>query len=105
MPNRRGLITGAMVALLAVGAVLLVRWSPADERTRSTAADEKPKAALPPRPYDAVAEAQTPKEVPVERPEQKKTAHDLSDSFTSKNAKPSSEALVNQPEGGRDVWV
>ena len=30
---------------------------------------------------DAIAQAQTPKEVPVERPEQKKTAHDLSDVF------------------------
>jgi cytochrome c peroxidase len=54
----------------------------------------------PPRPFDAIAEAQTPKEVPVERPEQKKSAHDLSDIFTQKKAKPSSEALVNQPEGG-----
>jgi hypothetical protein len=33
-------------------------------------------------PPDAIADAQTPKEVPVERPEQKKTAHDLSDIFT-----------------------
>ena len=28
---------------------------------------------------DAIAEAQTPKEAPMERPEQKKTAHDLSE--------------------------
>jgi cytochrome c peroxidase len=51
-------------------------------------------------PPDAIADAQTPKEVPVERPEQKKTAHDLSDIFTSKKALPSSDALVNQPEQG-----
>ena len=30
---------------------------------------------------DAIAQAQTPKEAPVERPEQRKTAHDLSDVF------------------------
>jgi cytochrome c peroxidase len=51
-------------------------------------------------PPDAIAEAQTPKEVPVERPEQKKTEHDLSDIFSAKRAQPSSEALVNQPEKG-----
>jgi cytochrome c peroxidase len=65
----------------------------------SQEAKRKPasKATAPP---DAIAEAQTPKEVPAERPEQKKTAHDLSDIFTAKRALPSSEALVNQPEGG-----
>ena len=52
-------------------------------------------------PADAIAEAQTPKEVPVERPEQKKTAHDLSDIFAPKQALPSSEALVNQTDEGR----
>ena len=41
---------------------------------------------------DAIAQAQTPKEAPVERPEQKKTAHDLSDVFNPTNAVPSSEA-------------
>lgn len=51
-------------------------------------------------PWDAIAEAQTPKEVPVERPEQRKTAHDLSDIFSAKRAQPSSQALVNQPEQG-----
>jgi cytochrome c peroxidase len=55
------------------------------------------KGAAPP---DAIANAQTPQEVPVERPEQKKTAHDRSDIFTPKRAQPSSEALVNQPEKG-----
>jgi hypothetical protein len=41
---------------------------------------------------DAIVEAQTPKEAPIERPEQKKTAHDLSDVFKPSNALPSSEA-------------
>jgi hypothetical protein len=37
-------------------------------------------------PHDAIVEAQTPKEVPVERPEQKKTDHDLSDVFAPSNS-------------------
>jgi cytochrome c peroxidase len=49
---------------------------------------------------DAIAEAQTPKEAPMERPEQKKTAHDLSDVFKPSNASPSSEALTNQQDRG-----
>jgi hypothetical protein len=40
------------------------------------------------QPTDAIAQAQTPKEAPVERPEQKKTAHDLSDIFNPSNACP-----------------
>jgi hypothetical protein len=51
-------------------------------------------------PPDAIAQAQTPKEAPVERPEQKKTAHDLSDVFNPSNAVPSSEALTNQTDRG-----
>ena len=50
---------------------------------------------------DAIAQAQTPKEAPVERPEQKKTAHDLSDVFNPSNAVPSSEALTNQTDRGQ----
>ena len=36
----------------------------------------------------------------MERPEQKKTAHDLSDVFNPSNAVPSSEALTNQQDRG-----
>ena len=49
---------------------------------------------------DAIAEAQTPKEAPIERPEQKKAAHDLSEVFNPSNAVPSSEALTNQQDRG-----
>jgi cytochrome c peroxidase len=49
---------------------------------------------------DAIAQAQTPKEVPIGRPEQKKTAHDLSEVFNPINAEPSSEALTNQIDRG-----
>ncbi len=91
MLTRNRLITGGILALLMGGLFLLVR----------SAAGDKPNAAPSQRPHDAIAEAQTPKEVPVERPEQKKTAHDLSDIFTPKRALPSSEALVNQTDKGR----
>jgi cytochrome c peroxidase len=50
---------------------------------------------------DAIVEAQTSREVPVSRPEQRKTDHDRSDIFKSTNAKPSSPALNNQPEQGK----
>jgi hypothetical protein len=59
-----------------------------------------PDGARSQQPTDAIAQAQTPKEVPIERPEQKKTAHDLSDVFNPSNAVPSSEALTNQTDGG-----
>jgi cytochrome c peroxidase len=90
MPNQRGLVTGVILALWAVGLVLLVH----------SAAGEGPNAQPPRRPRDAIADAQTPKEASAERPEQKKTPHDLSDIFTPSKATPSSEGLIDQPERG-----
>jgi cytochrome c peroxidase len=55
--------------------------------------------ARPPR--DAVSEAQTPRAVPAERPEQKKSDHDRSDRFAAPKAMPSSPAFDNQPEKGQ----
>ncbi|HVA47951.1 MAG TPA: cytochrome B6 [Pirellulales bacterium] len=52
-------------------------------------------------PRDAVAEAQTPKEVPVERPEQKKTKHDTSDIFKPAKALPTTKALSDQKDQGQ----
>jgi len=90
MLNRSGLVTGLILALSASGLVLLVH----------SAAGENPNAQPPQRPRDAIAEAQTPRDAPAERPEQRKTAHDLSDIFTPSKATPSSEALSDQPEQG-----
>ena len=50
---------------------------------------------------DAIAVAQTSKEPSMERPEQKKTAHDLSDVFNPSNALPTSEALFDQQDRGQ----
>jgi len=61
---------------------------------------EDPVTQPPQRPRDAIADAQAPKGVPAERPEQRKTAHDLSDIFTRSKATPSSGALSDQPEQG-----
>ena len=52
-------------------------------------------------PHDAVIEAQQTQAVPVERPEQRKTEHDLSGVFNAQNAQPSSPALKSQPEEGK----
>ena len=89
MPKRRGLFAAVILAL-AAGLIGLSR----------SAVGQTPSTQPPRRPRDAVAEAQTPKDVPAERPEQKKTPHDLSDVFTPSKAAPSSEALVDQPQHG-----
>ncbi len=53
------------------------------------------------RPYDAVAEAQTSRQAPIERREQRKTAHDRADLFDAGKARPSSPAFEEQPKEGR----
>src|SRR5262245_11584189 len=50
---------------------------------------------------DAVVDAQTTKDVPVTRPEQRKTEHDRSEIFKAPSAESSSPALDNQPEQGK----
>src|SRR5437660_3876004 len=92
MANRHGLFSAVILALALVAGGLIGLGRSAVGQTPST--------QPPRRPRDAVADAQTPKDVPAERPEQKKTAHDLSDVFTPSKASPSSEALVDQPQHG-----
>jgi cytochrome c peroxidase len=50
---------------------------------------------------DAVEEAQTPRTVLAERPEQKKTAHDTDDKFLAGNAPPAASAVKDQPDEGK----
>ena len=83
MANRHGLFSAVILALVVGGLIGLSR----------SAVGQTPSTQPPRRPRDAVADAQTPKDVPAERPEQKKTAHDLSDVFTPSKASPSSEAV------------
>jgi Putative peptidoglycan binding domain len=50
---------------------------------------------------EAVQEAQTPRAVPQERPEQQRSAHDRSEVFQATQALPSSPAFVDQPDEGK----
>ena len=50
---------------------------------------------------DAVLEAQVPRQVPVSRPEQEKTAHDQSGVFDAASAQPASTAFEQQPDKGK----
>lgn len=50
---------------------------------------------------DAVEDVQTPRTVQEKRPEQKRSSHDGSTLFSSKNAQPSSPAFKNQPDDGK----
>ncbi len=52
-------------------------------------------------PFDAALEAQTPRQVPVTRPEQKQTEVDRPEKFAPQNAQPSSPAIKNQPDEGK----
>src|SRR3954465_2978266 len=50
---------------------------------------------------DVVIAAQTTHQVPEERPEQKKSSHDLSDVFLSTKAVPATAALLDQADQGQ----
>jgi cytochrome c peroxidase len=90
-PKRRGLLTSVNLALLAGALALLLR----------AAAGQGPNAALPQGPHDAIADAQAPREVPAERPEQNKSAHDRSDVFAPSKALPTTKALTDQTDQGQ----
>src|SRR5207253_6086357 len=90
MFNRLALAVVFLAGFVTGGLVLVVYSQ--EPKTNS------PKGDAPP---DAVAEAQTPREVPVGGPEQKKTAHDLSDIFAPSKALPITEALANQTDQGQ----
>src|SRR5271165_4997465 len=89
MVSKRGLVTGVISALF-VGFALFVHSAAGEKTITPPSGDSE----------DAIADAQTPKAAPAERPEQQKTAHDLSDIFASSKATPSSGALIDQPEHG-----
>jgi cytochrome c peroxidase len=90
MFNRLALPVVFLAGFVAGGLVLVVYSQ--QPKTNSPKGDA---------PQDAVAEAQTPREVPVAAPEQKKTAHDLSDIFAPSKALPITEALVDQTDQGQ----
>src|SRR5215203_800862 len=55
----------------------------------------------PKAPFDAVTDAQTPRTVATDRPEQRKTPHDDSDQFKPNQPAPLTPAFADQPDGGR----
>ena len=85
-----GIITAVALGALAGSLVLLS--TPQGARSQPPTDDAR---------ADAIAGAQTSKEAPMERPEQKKTAHDHSDVFNPSNALPTSEALIDQQDRGQ----
>jgi cytochrome c peroxidase len=82
----------ATLGLLTAAAVLALAAS-------SRATGQPPGGPAPP--HDAVADAQTPRQAPTERPEQKASEHDSKTRFAAPEAQPSSTALPGQPEGGQ----
>ncbi|HVX11766.1 MAG TPA: cytochrome B6 [Pirellulales bacterium] len=64
-------------------------------------AQENKQATRKKAPRDAVVDAQTSAEVPIERPEQKKTKHDLSDVFGRSKALPTTKDLSDQQDEGQ----
>jgi cytochrome c peroxidase len=83
-------LTVTLKILVIISSVVLMVW-----------AQQRPQPQEGARTRDTVTQAQTPREVPASRPEQRKTEHDRSDVFKDTNAKPSSPELENQPEQGR----
>jgi cytochrome c peroxidase len=90
MTKERGLLYGVSLALVA-GAIAVLFGAAAGQSPTST----------PQSPYDVVADAQTPRSVPTERPEQQKSAHDRSDIFAPSQALPTTQALSSQTDQGR----
>jgi cytochrome c peroxidase len=76
--------------LAAAFALLLTSFAFAQEAKRTE-----------PPARDAIQEAQTPADVPKDRPEQKLTDHDRSDIFAAPKAMPSSPAFEDQPDKGQ----
>ena len=87
-------VTMSLVVVVGMAASSPILFVHSQEQPKSSGVDQG-------APRDAVAEAQTPKEVPTTRPEQKKTDHDLSDIFEPAKSLPTTEDLDNQPEHGQ----
>jgi len=90
VPIKRDLIAGAIAALIVSGVALVMHSVAGEKSITATSGGSQ----------DAITESQRPRDVPNERPEQKKTSHDLSDIFAPGKASPSSGALIDQPEHG-----
>lgn len=79
--------TGTLLGAFLATCLPTLAWAQDDRPTRP--------------PYDAVADAQTPRAVPIKRPEQRKTEHDRSNIFDVHKAQPSSPTFKSQPKDGK----
>ncbi|MGC1274094.1 MAG: cytochrome B6 [Planctomycetaceae bacterium] len=89
----RALLTVPAIVIAGFGG--LIALAPGQDRERSQRR-ERPAASA-----DAIQNAQTPRDVSRERPEQKLTDHDRSDVFTPNQPAPITDALESQPLQGR----
>ena len=98
MRRGKAWLTGVLSATAGTVVVVVAcsRGVSAQDRQRAPG-DAGPKPGVV---QDAVAEAQTPREVPATRPEQQKTDHDRSDAFNASKSPRSSTALESQPQKG-----
>jgi len=88
---RKHRITAALATVLVPAAVMVASqgWT------------EQQKQPPPKAPHDAVQDFQTPRQVPITRPEQQKTNEDRPDKFAPSNVQPASSAFANQPDQGK----
>jgi len=88
--GKKGMVS--ILAMLLVPGIVLVS---------SKAWTQQNTAPPPMAPYDAALDAQTPRQVPITRPEQRKNDHDQWDIFDATKAEPSSTAFAGQPDQGK----
>jgi cytochrome c peroxidase len=92
----------ATIALIGCACALALVVSTTAQERKTAAPAQRPapaKAAVLP---DAVQEAQTPRKVAEERPEQRKSEHDRSDVFSAMKAQPNTKATNRQPKEGKN---
>src|SRR5205085_12179930 len=84
-------VVAAAAALALTGVFSVVAWSQ----------DKPARGGAGAAPFDAVNEAQTARDVPRNRPEQKLGPQDDPERLKAANAQPSSTALETQPQKGQ----
>lgn len=109
--NLKSFIVGTSIATVTFGGIAdRTVWAQAAVRSERAEVRQQPRDNAPPpqqngprqnaQSKDAVQQAQTSREVPAVRQEQKKSPHDQSDQFKAKNSPPITKILNKQPQGG-----